>query len=233
MTDNLPNLAICMVTYKRTAEALKTIRSTLKNIGYPQELIGFYLADDGSDDKHHTALLKELTKQGVRILGEHNERFREDDEETKFNCGKGWNKGLGICHQFSDFVLWLEDDWIMEKPLDLVPYVQLLQEREDVGLISFRILSVGADVHTKGHMGEVYLDYLKTTQYAYSGNPNLRHARFTKKYGWFAEDRSPGLIELAMDDSFRTREDGISIWRPVSISIWGGWSHIGTEKTWE
>lgn len=231
MTDNtdLPYLAICMVTCNRTTEALKTIRSTLKNIGYPQELLGFYLADDGSDDKHHAALLKELTKQKIRIIGEHNERFREDES---YNAGKGWNKGLGIAHQFSDFVLWLEDDWNLEQPLDLIPYVRLLQEREDVGVVTFRILSVGADVHTKGHNGEVYLDYLKTTQYAYSGNPYLRHARFTKQFGWFAEDRSPGQIELAMDDSFRLGADGIAIWRPVSISIWGGWSHIGTDKTW-
>ncbi len=230
MTDNLPNLAICMVTYNRTNEALKTIRSTLKNLDYPKELIGFYLADDGSDKKHHDALLKELKKQDIRILGEHNERFREDES---YNCGKGWNKGLGIAHQFSDFVLWLEDDWNLEKPLDLVPYVRILEEREDVGLITFRILSVGADVHTVGHNGNVYLDYQKTTQYAYSGNPYLRHARFTRHVGWFAEDRSPGLIELDMDDKFRTGPDGVAIWRPVDISIWGGWSHIGTLKTWE
>lgn len=229
MTANLPPLAIGMVTYKRTAEALKTIRSTIKNLNYPQELIGFYLADDGSDEKHHTTLLKELAKHDIRVIGEHNERFRE---ESNYNCGKGWNKGLGICHQYSEFVLWLEDDWNLERPLDLVPYVTLLRDREDVGIVTFRILSVGAEVRTVGYNGEIFLDYQKTTQYAYSGNPYLRHGRFTRKYGWFAEDRSPGHIELDMDDRFRLSENGPAIWRPVNLSIWGGWSHIGTEKTW-
>jgi len=234
MTDNdsLPNLAICMVTYNRTAEALKTLRSTIKNLGYPKDKIGWYIADDGSDDKHHSALLKELNKNDLRILGEHNERIRKEGEQDTYNAGKGWNLGLGICHQFSDFVLWLEDDWNLEKPLDLIPYVKILQEREDVGVLTFRILSIGADVFTQGYDGHIYLDYKKTTQYAYSGNPYLRHARFTRHVGWFAEDRSPGLIELEMDDKFRASADGIAIWRPVEISIWGGWAHIGTEKTW-
>lgn len=225
---DLPPLAICLVTYKRTREALLTIRSTCENLGYPKDLIGWYIADDGSPDEHHNALLDALS--GWRLIGHHNDRFRA---EASHNCGKGWNIGLGIGHQFSDFVLFLEDDWNLENPLDILPYVRLLQTREDVGIVSFRILSVGADVHTVGYNGEIYLKYLRTTQYAYSGNPMLRHGRFTRHYGWFAEDRNPGLIELHQDDAYRTDEKGgPDIWRPVNVDIWGGWHHTGTDKTW-
>lgn len=226
--SELPPLAICLVTCNRTEEALETVRSTCWKLGYPEELIGWYIADDGSKPEHHSKILEVLGAYGKRIIGEHNERFRDDDSH---NCGKGWNKGLGICHQYSDFVLWLEDDWKLESSLDLKPYVKLLQEREDVGIISFRILSVGADVHTVGYDGRHYLKYLRSTQYAYSGNPLLRHGRFTRHYGWFAEDRNPGDIELELDSRFREKE-GPDIWRPVDISPWGGWAHIGTAKTW-
>ena len=228
MTE-LPPLAIVLVTYKRTREALATISSTCQNLGYPQENIGWYVADDGSPAEHHDALLKELEEQNIRLIGHHNDRFREDGS---FNCGKGWNKGLGMGHQYSDFVLFLEDDWVLESPLDIKPYVKLLQENEKVGIVNFRILSVGADVHTVGANGTMYLKYLRTTQYAYSGNPLIRHARFTKHYGWFAEDRNPGLIELQQDDMYRLDvKDGPEIWRPVTIDPWGGWHHIG-EKVW-
>lgn len=231
MTDSLPLLAIALVTYKRTVEALVTVLSTCKNLDYPRENIGWYVGDDGSSDEHHEAVIDEIQNAGMRIIGNHNSRFRTDES---YNCGMGWNRALGICHQYSDYVLWLEDDWRLEQKLDMVPYVKLLQAREDVGIVTFRILSVGADVHTVGYDGQVYLKYLRTTQYAYSGNPLLRHARYTKYYGWFAEDRSPGLIELHHDDMYRLDvKNGPEIWRPTSISQWGGWGHIGTDKTWE
>ena len=227
--SELPPLAIVLVTYKRTREALATISSTCKNLEYQQDNIGWYVADDGSPAEHHDALLKELEEQNMRLIGHHNDRFRDGDG---FNCGKGWNKALGMCHQYSDFVLWLEDDWVLESPLDIKPYIKLLQDNEKVGVVSFRILSVGADVHTVGANGTMYLKYLRTTQYAYSGNPLIRHARFTKHYGWFAEDRNPGLIELQQDDMYRLDvKDGPEIWRPVTIDPWGGWHHIG-EKVW-
>lgn len=226
--SDLPRLAICLVTYRRTEEALRTIQSTCENLVYPRENIGWYVADDGSPTEHHNALLQVLEAYSMLVIGHHNDRFRTDDSH---NCGVGWNKGLGLCHQWTDFVLFLEDDWVLEQTLDLVPYVKLLTEREDVGIVTFRILSTDADVRTIGHNGEMFLKYLRTTQYAYSGNPLLRHARYAQSYGWFAEDRNPGLIELHQDDQYRLRQ-GPDIWRPAGLDPWGGWHHIGTDKTW-
>jgi len=229
-------LAICLVTYNRTYEALQTIFSTCEHLKYPPELIRWYVADDGSTDEHHHAVLQALEKNNQQLCGEHNDRFRTDGS---YHCGRGWNKGLGICHQYSDFVLWLEDDWMMEADLNLVPYVQLLEEHQGVGLVSFRILSIGADVHTLGWNGEIFLRYKRNTQYAYSGNPLLRHARYTKFYDSFAENRNPGEIELGQDDSYRYRgetirqeDDGPQIWRPATLDQWGAWHHVGKDKTW-
>lgn len=229
-------LAICLVTYKRTFEALQTIFSTCEHLKYPAELVRWYVADDGSPDEHHHAVLQALEKNKQQLIGEHNDRFRTDDS---YFCGKGWNKGLGLCHQYSDFVLWLEDDWMMENDLNMIPYMQLLQENERVGIVSFRILSTGADVHTVGYNGEMFLRYKRNTQYAYSGNPLLRHARYTKFYQLFAEDRNPGELELQQDDSYRYRgtdirneEDGPQIWRPATLDQWGAWHHVGKDKTW-
>lgn len=230
-------LAICLVTYKRTYEALHTVYSTCEHLKYPREAIRWYVADDGSDEQHHHAVLKALEQNGCQLLGHHNDRFRDDDS---YNCGKGWNRGLGLCHQYSDYVLWLEDDWKMEAELDLMPYMRLLEENQRVGIVTFRILSAGADVHTVGYNGEIFLKYQRTTQYAFSGNPLLRHARYTKYYGTYVEDRSPGLLELYQDDMYRYEDDlktlrtnGPEIWRPAMLDAWGGWHHIGKDKTWK
>lgn len=230
---DLPKVAILLLTYKRTQMALRTIESTCANLDYPKELLSFYVADDGSPTEHFGAVLGRIKSCGISLLGYHNERMRQPGHENTHFAGPGWNKGLGICHQNTDFVLVLEDDWNLDDYLSLRPYIEMLQEREDVGMCSFRILSTGADLHTVGHAGHVYLQYDRTTQYAYSGNPHLRHARYTTKYGWYREDCNPGEIELKQDDQYRLAMEGPLIWRPADISIWGSWKHIGSEKSWE
>lgn len=240
-----PFVSIGLVTYKRTDMALLTVKSTIENLQYPKNLRGWYIADDGSPPEHIKAILDLLEGNGETIIGSHSERLRHKGQENTHNAGLGWNKCLGICHQRSDFVLWLEDDWELDAPFDLIPYVQLLRDRDEVGICAFRILTTGADIHTTAHAGQMYFRYDRTTQYAFSGNPYLRHARYTKDYGWFAEDRNPGMMELHQDDMYRYRDggegkfipreknDGAQIWRPVNISVWGAWKHVGNIKTWE
>lgn len=233
--SDLPQLAILLLTCKRTDTALRTINSTFKNLRYPQDRIGIYVADDGSPIEHHQKLMQEIVvEHNIHVIGHHNEKMRRPGEENTYNAGLGWNRGLGLCHQFSDYVLVLEDDWELDEPLELKPYIHLLQNNDSVGICSFRILSAGADVHTVGYNGEMFLQYHRSTQYSYSGNPHIRHARFTKHYGWFKEDLSPGEIELKQDDVYRLDvQGGPFIWRPVNISVWGSWKHIGQQKTWE
>lgn len=230
---DLPELSILLFTYKRLNLSIRTIESTAKNLLYPKDLISIYVCDDGSPVEEHETVLSCIQNLGYSLVGHHNRRIRDKGQEETFYAGKSYNLGLGICHQKTDFVLPLENDWELDEPLDLVPYVKLLQEREDVGAVSFRILSTGADVHTVGYDGKMYLKYLRTTQYAFSGNPYIRHARFTKYYGWYAEDRNPGLMELQQDDMYRLAVgDAPDIFRPADISVWGAWKHIGQEKSW-
>jgi GT2 family glycosyltransferase len=229
MTD-LPNLSIALVTYRRTRQAVETIRSTIEHLKYPGG-IAWVVGDDGSPKKHQEAVIRAL--KGQRLIEYNNERLRFEGHEKSYFAGQVWNHALGIAYQNSDFVLWLEDDWVMEEDLELAPYVRLLQEREDVGMVSFRILNIGADVHSVGHDGIVYLQYQRSSPYAYCGHPSLRHARFVKRYGWFHEERSPGEMELDMDSRYRGDPEGPHVWRPATLDQWGGWHHIGEEKTWE
>lgn len=239
MTD-LPKLSIVLVTYNRPMMAKTTIHNISGHLRYPKELISWCVADDGSPKEDHAEVMRFLESYNQNVIYSHNERMRNPGQQDTFFAGKGWNKAMGIGFQNSDFVLHLEDDWELEDDFDLVPYVKLLQEcdgaegKPNVGLVSFRILSTGCDVHTVGYDGIHYLQYQRTTQYAYSGNPQLRHARFVKHYGVFAEDVNPGGIELAQDDKYRLDvNNGPWIWRPVAIDPWGAFHHVGTDKSWK
>lgn len=227
--DEYPTLAIVMVTYKRTAEAIVTVSSVSKNLVYPKEKRGWYIADDGSPVEHVNTILAELKdNQGEHVLGYHNEKFLPGT----FFCGRGWNTALSKAHQYADIILWLEDDWRLERPLDVYPFVRMLLEREDVGIVRLGHLAVGSDVRIVGHNGVHYLYYLRSTGYAYSGNPLLRHRRYIEAYGTFKEDRNPGEIEVDYDSRYRA-SPGPNIWRPADIPGWGIFGHIGTDKTWE
>ena len=228
-----PGLAIVLVTYKRLENAIRTIQSTCENLDYPQDKIKWFIGDDGSGPEYMEALRAELAKH-TEVWWESTERLRKEGQEESYFCGKVWNLTLGNAHQYSDFVLWLEDDWVLDEPLEMARYVNLLRRRVEVGAVSFRILSIDTDVKTRGEDGRMFVEYLRTSQYAYSGNPILRHARFVRHYGWFDEEKDPGGVELNYDDKYRLDEkSGPTIWRPLDISPWGAWKHIGTDKTWK
>lgn len=245
MTD-LPNLAILLQSYNRPDCAIRTINGIVDNLGYNGE-IAWYLADDGSEKGSFENILNALRGRGQAILGYYNDRL------YPFTA-TGWNKGLGICYQFSNYVLVMEDDWelsgnfdmnpenhpgkfnispyMVGGKFDIHPYIEMLSQREDVGMVRLGGLAVGNTVEIVGHNGHHYLKYLRDRSYAFSGNPSIRHARFVRSYGWYDESgpRNPGELELAYDWKFR-HTLGPDIWRPSDIPGWGIFHHIGRERT--
>jgi len=240
--NELPRLAICLLTYKRTEYALRTIEALTSNLIYPKELLGWYVADDGSNFDHVDKILNLLVSKKENVIGYHNNKYSP-------KTGQGWNKGLGICYQYSDYVLVMEDDWVLsgdfdmnpqnhpgkfeinpyikDGKLDISPFIEMLSQREDVGMVRLGGLAVGNEVEIVGHNGHHYLKYLKTRPYAFSGNPHIRHSRFIKSYGWYAnEEFTPGELETEYDYRFRVTE-GPDIWRPSDIPGWGIFHHIG------
>ena len=223
-----PNICIVLLTYLRTEFAVRTIQGVCDNLDYPKELRTWYVADDGSPSEHIGAIFKTLEDNGESLYRYHNDKYRKG---TPF-CGIGWNRALEFAHMHSDYVLWLEDDWVLQESLDIRPWVRMLKEREDVGIVRMSGLATGNDVRIVAHNGVHYLQYLRKSKMAYSGNPLIRHVRFKNKYGLFDTKRSPGAMEISYDEAFRA-QDGPDIWRPASINAWGVWGHIGRERTWK
>jgi hypothetical protein len=225
---DLPNLAIVLVTYARTDLAVRTIRGISEYLVWPKDKRAWFVNDDGSAPEHVNAIRQALLEGGENLQFINTHRFGGGT----YNCGHGWNLALGNAHQYADYVLLVEDDWELRNPLDITRYVKMLGEREDVGLVRLGTLAVGNWVQIVGHEGVHYLAYSKDQPYAYSGNPSIRHTRFTGTYGFFAEDRNPGDIEIDYDWRVRHNE-GPGIWRPAEINPWGAFHHIGTDKSYE
>ncbi len=219
-----PKVAICFLTYARTEYAIRTIRSTIRHLKYPN--LGWYVADDGSPEEHYKAVMELFENIGVRVFGTHHE---------KVGPGASWNKAIDEALKQCDIILWLEDDWELNKDLEITPYVKLLMEKENVGMVRMGYMAVDLDCHTVGHDGIHYLRIEKSTQYAYSGNPSLRHRRYFDAYPRYPTDKNPGECEIYHDHDVRLKvPDGPEIWWPINLPGcgWSCWGHIGTEQSY-
>ena len=154
---------------------------------------------------------------GLALLGSHTQDLRP---------GANWNKSLRASLEHVDIVLWMEDDFELQRPLFLAPYVKLLCDESSVGMVRLGHLPVNLRCETVGFDGRHYLDILPDRQYRFSGNPHLKHRRLVDAYGWYNENTNPGDTELDYDARCRMRPNP-RIWWPVDLGGWGIFGHIG------
>lgn len=223
-----PQLCIVLFTYRRTEMAVRTINGIAEKLDYPKELVSFYVADDGSPSAHMDAVLRAIVDGGYKVAGNHNQKIYYD---TPF-CGVGWNAGVRKAYQVSDYIMLLEDDWVLNASLDIRPYIWMLMEKEEVGMVRLSGLTTDNILRVRAHRGVHYLEYLRSGNFCYSGNPHIRHLRFTQYYGLFGVNLSPGDIEVHYDQKYHRMPGGPVIWRPADLPAWGIFSHVGCERTW-
>jgi len=220
-----PPMAACLLTYDRTDYAVRTAVSFCTNFKYPN--LAWYIADDGSSDAHGLAITSALEMCGATIFGGHAE---------KMGPGPSWNRAIENSLHRAEIILWVEDDWELQDEIDVTKYVKLLMEKPEVGMIRLGYMAVGLNLHSVGHDGTHYLRVEKSTPYAYSGNPSIRHRRYFTAYDWYPESPgvNPGECELWHDDKVRKTE-GPEIWWPMDLKNggWGGgFGHIGEKQSY-
>ena len=221
-----PKMAACLVTYQRTEYAIRTVVSFCKNLIYPN--LAWYLGDDGSHEGHVLAIMAALESHEATVFGSHSH---------KMGPGPSWNEAIKNCLEQCDLILWIEDDWELQNPIDVTRYVKLLMDVSEVGMIRLGYMAVGLDLHSKGYDGTHYLKVEKSQPYAYSGNPSIRHKRYFDSYSWYpsAPGINPGECEIWHDNKVRM-EEGPEIWWPLDLPNcgWGGgFGHIGQVQSYE
>ena len=216
-------LGIVLTTYQRTDYAVATVRAIRKRLQFDGEIV-WYLADDGSHPDHRAAVWREL--DGACVLATHTARM---------GVGAGMNIGIERVLEVGNLFMTLEDDWELGRDLDITPYVDLLRTHGSIGMVRLGYLVAGSDVRTAGYDGRMYLEFLASTNYAYSGHPQIRHRRFWDAYGRYPEyfpPHLPGEVEIAFDAQVRqSLAHGPSIVWPLELGDPGPFGHIGAVKS--
>lgn len=213
----MPPLIVILLTSGRTQYTLQAIEGVHKNLVYQGEWL-WYIAGDNASQEHLDIVL-DATKD--TMIGFHS---------LQLGYGGAVNYAINSLNDYPVTLL-LENDWYLCQQWDLSPYVRLLMEREDVSMIRLGHLPINLDLESYGHNGNMYLNVKKNRQYAFSGNPHLKHRRFYDAYGMYPTGLNPGDTEIAYDSQVRGK-DGPMIWWPLSIGDRFLFSHIGQERSY-
>lgn len=219
MTDATP-VWILLTTYRRTAEALQTVRAIKEKLLWSN--LGWYVSDDGSSTEHVKAIFSEIGP-------EYATRFYNSERR---GVGHGMNHCLkDIFTNLSPLVLLTEDDWLLHSPLDLTPYVNTLMNHEEHSHIRFGYLSpnlLGYLISEEGKLFWRIEPNLET--YRAVGHSRLLHARFHNFYGWYDEGLAPGMSELSLAGKVNQKSGGPTILYPAECGAYGFFHHIGSES---
>ena len=212
-------VTIILQTYKRTDVALRTIAAAREHLHYDD--LRWYVADDGSDDRHLDAVLTAASP----LAGLHSERR---------GYGGNANAAWKAADDIGALTFWLEDDWELRTPLDLYPYAALLMEREDIGMVRLGYLNPGIQGRTIAHGSWLYwaLDHtpIEDHQCVFTGHRSLRHRRYRDAYSEYPIGLTPGETELMYAYHYRIGAGPAIVW-PVEYPQYGLFHHIGLIKT--
>ena len=215
-------VVIVFQTYRRTEYALRTIAAARENLQYSGPLF-WYVADDGSSQEHMDAVLNALS--GEHVIGWHSEH----------SCyGGNCNRAYDVVKEVTPLHLWLEDDWVLTKPVDITPHVALLIECDNIGMVRLGYLNTEVTGRSFGHHESIYwlLDRIpvEDRQLVFAGHPHLRHCRYWDAYGYYPVGVDPWETERAYARQFRGGHGPTIAW-PADWPQWGHFQHIGDIKS--
>lgn len=214
------DVVIILLTFRRTPYAVRTIEAMRKC--FKADNYAWYVADGGSPIEHMQAIASALT--GEPLLGHHS---------IMESPGAMQNRAVRECLKATDILFFLEDDWTLNKELDVRPYLTLLRNTPGLGMVRFGYLGVGSDCRIVGFDGDYYMQFLRTTQYAYAGGPSIRHRRFVEAYGDFREGVTAGNVEVDYDGRFRMTTGPEIVFPFAGAAGWGWFDHIGEKRAGE
>jgi glycosyltransferase involved in cell wall biosynthesis len=200
-------ISVVMTTYdsgdgKRTSMACETIKSLKTNLTNCE--INWIIADDGSPNEKHLGTITSLL-----------ETFTVTNAQRK-GIGVSKNLALAKSFEYSPIVLLTEDDWVINKPFDVYPYLDLLHNHSEVGMVRLGYLGGTFKADYVAYGNESYWRLVRGSGvYIYSGQISLRHKRFYDAVGYHDEGISPGEEELEMCKRFNGTESAPEIVWPA------------------
>lgn len=216
-------VAVVLLTYNRKEYAIRTLKSLMKNLKYSGKL-HVHIADDGSPDGYLDDLRK-IAKAS----------FTGTTNSERKGYGCNYNLATQIVHQWADYVMPIEDDWELTKPLDLDELVNALKSDDRFGCI--RLGYIGWTQELRGTFvginGRIYLalDPDSPEPHVFAGHPRLETVQWQRNVGPWPEGELPGQTEF---DVAHTRNARVGVLWPADIVHPSGdlFVHIGTERSY-
>ncbi len=192
-TTPLPYVTVVMTTHNRTNVACAVIDSLIKNLKYPK--LKWCISDDRSDEGHVDKLVEQFKKNGI------NEVHVEKTNKERYGLGASLNNGLKYAWTNSDIVLTTEDDWILEKPLNITQHVKIIESDKSIAAIRLATLNYAAErkciydnfveVYSNGKLYSVFNNQVA-----------LRHKRIYDKLSYYKDNCSSDQSEQSMIHKF-------------------------------
>lgn len=214
-------ITICLLTYDRFEYAKKTLASALEHIKYEGNL-QLHIADDGSPCGYVDELVHSM-KTNVPVTWSNSNRK---------GYGANYNLAMQTVHQFSEFVLPLEDDWELVRSLDLN---RLSEDLVLLGGGCIRLGYIGFTQSLKGKLirgkEDVYLRFDRHSDepHVFAGHPRLETTEWSRLVGPWAENLGAGATEFEVAHRPAARE---RVYWPLDLVAPRGdlFAHIGTER---
>ena len=204
-----PKVAVVITTHNRTKTAKLAIESLVARLKYPD--LEWIVADDRSERGHLRELVEHMVRLGVR-----NVRTTETND-AHWGLGASLNNALHAAFRFCDVVLTTEDDWYLQRDLDLAPLVGTIVSEKNVAAIR-----LGAMFKAEDHLMDSSIEgFSKVTNGSRFSSDRtrmllnmqvaLRHRRLYDAVGYYAENKMPDAVESNMNERFCTyTNEGLS-----------------------
>ena len=190
-----PPVTIVMTTYfpstdegdNRRRMAHRAMNSWAQNLTYRGEVL-LHVADDGSETQIGTCWGEDVTYS----------------YQNQGGYGASLNAGFKKAFETSPLALHAVDDWALLQDFDITPWVYLLLQREDVGMVRL------GPPHPNNRGTALMLTdawqgwglVLDRVGFACGLRPALFHKRFFDNYGWFEENTSALESERLYNEKF-------------------------------
>ena len=169
---------MCILTHNRTNVACATIDYLVKNLKYDN--LKWCISDDLSDNGHIDRLLDVFKNNGIN--------------EVKVCMTNPYSRGLGAALNNALMYSWtngdlsftVEDDWILQRTLELKKYVDVLMSDQDTAMVRLAYLD-------KRHKLTPYNKFLNAVgksqfNFIFNNQCGLRHRRIYDVMGYNKEN---------------------------------------------
>ena len=198
-------LPICFYGHKRTKLAvlcIQKLKEHLKMTGYTPRLI---FGCCGTDESYIKAVQEAAGDWlYMTIPAKH---FVSDKEEIHNELNFAMNATLEEAFKMSPVVFRSEDDFILERDLDIGPWCDLLMEDEMTAGVRLGQIQIDPKQVKpyRPDLGLDWIDYTRTARYPINNQVFLVHKRLYDVVGWYSTAMSIDEAEFSFGRRFRVK----------------------------